>query len=436
MEVQAMRKSNTTNFEKLYDELYKVKETGIVEKSKILESTGWKDVTFNTYFSKKLAGKILERIDNQKYKILNIEKYDKDSFLRFMSQKQEKSEEPFAKNLKEKTNILLEKSRNSAMLAIDIYNRPQTKFKTEGYISMIIIAWTALFHSIFEESGEDYNHYDKEGKPIIIDGETKFIELSECIKRTDEISEAAKKNLLFLIGLRNKIEHRIVPTLDIQVCGECQACLTNFENLLISKYGNYYALSENLAIPLQLTNFAEENLISAKKAFQANHYEDIKNYIYNYRESLSDEVYNSMEYSFKVFLIPKTSNNIKTSDMAIEFLKMTDLTKEDEDKFSSAIAMIKEKQVPVINLNNYKPGKVCEEINKRLGLNIGTNFHAKLWKYYNVRKPGHQADGCNTQYCIYDVANESYLYTEAWIEFLVEKLSDPEEYRKIENYKV
>ena len=134
-----MRKSNTTNFEKLYNELDKAKETGVVEKSKILESTGWKDVTFNTYFSKKLAGRILERIDNQKYKILNIEKYDKDSFLRFMSQKQEKSEEPFAKNLKEKTKAIflahLSEECNLDGIAIDtVYSIVTSKNKTAKHI--------------------------------------------------------------------------------------------------------------------------------------------------------------------------------------------------------------------------------------------------------------------------------------------------------------
>ena len=231
-----MGKSNTTNFEKFYDELVNAKDVEIIAKEKILQITGWKEITFKTYFSKKLDGKILEKYDDNIFKIINIEKYDKEAFLRLMSQKQEKSEAPFSKNLKDTTNILLQKARESAMLAIDIYNRPQTKFKTEGYISMMIIAWTSLFHSIFEEAGIDYFCYDKDGNIVFIAGEEKYIDLSECLKKTNDISEAAKQNLIFLIGLRNKIEHRIAPSLDVQVCGECQACLLNFEKLLSTKY--------------------------------------------------------------------------------------------------------------------------------------------------------------------------------------------------------
>lgn len=431
-----MLNHNTKNFEKFYDELMRSKDLGIIKKDNILNATGWKEVTFKTYYSKKLDKKILEKIDDNNYKIINIEKYDKESFLRLMSQKQEKNETPFLKSLNPVTDALLQKARESATLAIDIYNRPLTKFKTEGYIAMMTIAWTSLFHSIFEEEKIDYYHYNKDGSITEIDGEKKYIDLSECIKRTSDINEAAKQNLIFLIGLRNKIEHRVVPSLDVQVCGECQSCLMNFEKLLSLKFGNYYSIGENLSIPLQLTNFSEENLIKARKEFQTNNYDEIKEYIYNFRESLDNNIYNSMDYCFKVYLIPKIANRVSSSDMSIEFLKMTDLTQEEKNNVSNAITLIKEKQVPVLNLNNYKPLKVCEEVSKKIGKVIGINFHTKLWKYYKVRNSGYQATGCNTKYCIYDVANNCYLYTDEWIRFLVDKLSDPVEFKKIEKYKI
>ena len=34
----------------------------------------------------------------------------------------------------------------------------------------------------------------------------------------------------------------------------------------------------------------------------------------------------------------------------------------------------------------------------------------------------------NSLYCIYDEPNNSYLFTQAWIDFLIEKLSDEVEY--------
>lgn len=431
-----MKKSNTEKFEILYKELKKnYKINRIINREQILNATEWKLSTFNTYFSKKLVDKVLIKKSKEDYMIINIEKYDKNSFLRLMSQKQSKSETPFSKELKEKTNVLLQKSRESALLAVDIYNRPQTKFKTEGYICMMIIAWTSLFHSIFEENNEDYYSYDSNGNIIIIDGENKFIDLSDCIKRTNEIDVAVKENLIFLIGLRNKIEHRITPTLDLDVCGECQACLLNYEKLLNKKYGLYYSISENLAIPLQLTNFSEKMLIKAKKEFQSKNYDDIKEYILNFRNSLDDKIYNSMDYSFKVYLIPKIANHINSSDMSIEFLKLNDIPENEQNNILNAITLIKEKQVPTLNSDYYKPSDVCQILSKKLNKSISINYHVRLWKFYNIRKSGKEQKDCNTKYCVYDKVHQDYVYTNEWINFLTEKLQDEEEIKKIEEFK-
>ena len=61
----------------------------------------------------------------------------------------------------------------------------------------------------------------------MIDGEEKSWELSECCDEYWPGVEAAEKfNLKFLIGLRNKIEHRSLPAIDLAVSGECQSALS------------------------------------------------------------------------------------------------------------------------------------------------------------------------------------------------------------------
>jgi hypothetical protein len=45
----------------------------------------------------------------------------------------------------------LEKARDSALLAVEIYNKPAVKFKSGGYIALMVIGWTALFHEYFIE---------------------------------------------------------------------------------------------------------------------------------------------------------------------------------------------------------------------------------------------------------------------------------------------
>ena len=189
-----MKKDQYSKLKLLYELLnIKFENDEVVTKNEIIEQTSWKISTFNTYYNKKMKDKILFK-SKDVYIVKNINKYDESSFLRFMSQNQSKNEKPFKKDMKPLTEQYLEKSIESAYLAVDIYNRPQTKFRTDGYIVMMIIAWTSLLHSIFEENDIDYYYKDSDGSYIIIDGDKKTWELSECIKNTDIIEEPIKDN--------------------------------------------------------------------------------------------------------------------------------------------------------------------------------------------------------------------------------------------------
>lgn len=46
-----------------------------------------------------------------------------------------------------KAKSILENSINSALTAVETYNRPRVQFRTENYIILMIIAWTKLFHA-------------------------------------------------------------------------------------------------------------------------------------------------------------------------------------------------------------------------------------------------------------------------------------------------
>ena len=44
---------------------------------------------------------------------------------------------------------LLKKAKDSTLLAIEFYNKPAVNFKSEGFITMMCIAQTSLFHAYF-----------------------------------------------------------------------------------------------------------------------------------------------------------------------------------------------------------------------------------------------------------------------------------------------
>lgn len=123
------------------------------------------------------------------------------------------------------TNI--QKAREAALLAVETYNRPGTAFRSGGFIVLMNIAWTALFHAIsFKRKIKPF--YKKKGSKRRyekVEDDYKTWELTECLRQfyAGENS-AVRKNLEFFVGLRNKIEHRFLPELDAEIFAKARPC--------------------------------------------------------------------------------------------------------------------------------------------------------------------------------------------------------------------
>lgn len=419
-----MASKNQIKFRKCYNLFSNAFDNNVnISKSDIMQSTTWKSSTFNTYYAKKWKNNILKKVNAKEkiYEVIDFEKYDEESFTRMMSQNLSSSTEPFSYNMSETVKELLEKSNESAFLALDIYNRPQTKFRSSGYIVMMIIAWTSLIHAYFENEGIDYFYKEDSGSFIMIDGDKKAWELSTCLKNTDILSIYAKENLEFLIKIRNKIEHRNIPILDLDLCGYCQACLLNYEKTVSKVFGKIYSLNSGLAMPLQVTSMTEEQYRDAKKEFHTENYQILKNYIDSCNALYDNNTLSSDEYCFKVYLIPKIGNHRSTSDMAIEFIQFKNLNEEELKQKDRNIALIKEKQVPVINMGLYLLNQVVKKINEALDCGFTIIKRTKMWKKFNVRT---NKDITDTRSCFYNTTHGYFVYTEEWIKFLIKILKD------------
>ena len=393
----------------------------------LANATGWSEVTAKTYLSKKWDA-ILEKNGNE-YFVKNISKYSKDEYTKLMSQKNKNSQDPFKPELEEDIERLVIKARESALLALDIYNRPATMFKSEGFIVMMIIAWTSLLHAIFHKKGIKYNYTEDDGKDKYIDGDIKAWELAMCIKEYYKGGvNSVKSNIEFMIGLRNKIEHRFAPKIDNHIGGECQSLLLNFDELLINGFGPYYALKDLMVFPLQTSNLRNSERTEIIKKFQGKHYEDIKEYIDNYRNHINDELYCDPRFSFRVFLMPKVGNHKSSSDISMEFIPYDLNTKEDKEALQRHVILIKEKTIQVANQGKFKPATVVDYVKSKIPRPFSMNKHVQAYKYYKVRPT---PDKCKIEFCQYDEPHKDYIYTQKWMDFLVEKLSDEKEYNKV-----
>lgn len=339
----------------------------------------------------------------------------------------------------------LEKSRDSALLAVETYNKPAIKFRSGGYIVLMVISWTSLFHAIFFRNKikpfyreKDSNRFEKK------DGDFCYWELKECIKQyfKADTTNPIRKNLEFFIPLRNKIEHKSIPEIDPDLFAECQALLLNYDKILEKEFGLDYCIRESLSFSLQLfpssSNLAEaiKSNPDAKK---------IKDFINKYRSALTTDILESGQYSFKAFLL-QVANHKTMDSLPIQFVKYDELSDEEKRNVNRIAALVKVKERPVSGKNLMMPGKVVEIVQHELGnpkvnkngktvnkFNFET--HTRCWKKYAVRPNNGDANPSNTvtKYCIYDEPSGQYRYTKEWTEFLIEQMQNDNEYNGLYN---
>ena len=326
-----------------------------------------------------------------------------------------------------KTKSILNSSIDSALLAVEVYNKPRTEFRTEAFISLMIIAWTRLFHAYYNRTiGHKYFYRKKSsGRYETIDGKRKAWELRTCIAKYEKLNDCIKANLELFIRLRNKIEHRHIDKkeLDILLFGECQALLYNYESLLLELFGQDYALNENIVYSLQFSTLRQEDQLRANKRALSADLADLKKFIDAYRTSLPAQVFNSQEYSIKLLQIPKISNTNR-SDVAIEFVKWDALSDEDKRSYEKLTTIIKDRIVkqPVVNMGGMKPGKILGLVREKTGSHFSHYDHKCLYVIFGVRPDPSDSDdpfNTNPQYCHYDEVHEDYVYHKEWADCIV-----------------
>lgn len=345
-----------------------------------------------------------------------------------------------AKKLPHTVQDNLAKCRSAAIAAVDSYNRPGPRFRTAQFIVLITIAWTALFHAIFfkrrrrpwyrkKTSGSGTGvRYEK------IDGEPKHWDLSKCAKEYfGGKNSPESNNLEFLIRIRNKIEHRHLPEIDATLYGECQAALMNLEELLVKEFGQKYALLEQLAVSLQFSRIIPVEKKQALGTLASSASRSVTDYIERFRGNLPSAVLNSMKYSFNVYLVPRVVNREKAAEAAVQFISVDDADKAQIDRLEKLNVLIKEKHIPIANLDLFKPSKVVTQVIKRISYAFSIPKHTESWRHFRVRPAGGTAHPkrTRTEYCIYDEVHGDYLYTKAWIEMLCQELADPNKFKEI-----
>jgi Protein of unknown function (DUF3644) len=323
---------------------------------------------------------------------------------------------------------LVHKARESALLAVETYNRPSASFRSGAYIILMVIAWTSLYHAIFVRRRIKPFYRKKNSRRYErVDGEPKRWELKECLQQYyKNDNPAVRENLQFFVGARNRIEHSSLGQLDPVIFGECQAMLLNFESLLISEFGDQYAIGGVLSFTLQFSGSAPKPRSAQEAKAQAKSFKAVKDYVDAFRSSLSTGVQNDLAYSFKVFLVPKIGSHASKDAVAVEWVKYDQSKPEEMRQYERVVAMIKPKELQIANLGLLKPTQVLDQVRTQLGKPFSHYDHKLCYEHFKIRPPGGSPDptSCNAQFCVYDALHKDYCYKPEWVAFLAAKLAD------------
>lgn len=337
----------------------------------------------------------------------------------------------------------LTKAQDSALLAVEVYNKPAVRFKSAAYVTLMVIAWTSLLHAVFfRKNIKPYYRKKPNGRYERRDGDYRHWELGECLNQHygSDNGNPVRRNLEFFIPLRNKIEHCSLPELDSPIFGECQAMLLNFDEFIEREFGLKWCIHQCLSFALQMYP-TSENLVQAVKRNRAAR--TAAQFIEQYRSSLDPGVFASSKYAFKAFLI-QVANDARQDTLAIQYFNYDKMSEEEKARVSKFGAFVKHKQVPVANLDTILAGEVCRRVQKALGdlkfmrgrvtvNKYSLDWHRRCWRHFSVRPTTKSAnpEQTKTQYCIYDKRHKDYGYTEAWVNLLIEKFKDGDLYERL-----
>ena len=299
---------------------------------------------------------------------------------------------------------MLQKSREAALNAVQAFNNPLTTFKTETFIVLMVIAWTYLLHAYYRSAKIEYRYYSRGPKRRRFKrdpstGAFRYWELKQCLNEGScPLDKPTKNNLLFLIGLRNEIEHHQSAGVDERLSGRYLACCLNYERYICKLFGEQYSLGTMAAFTLQFRDLTASTV--NKEAVDPIPSQVVK-YLQKFEANLSDEEIRSVHYQRRLLFVPLLANRKAQADEMIEFLPYdSEITKVINEKYQQIF--IKE-----VERNKHLPSAIVKKMNEEGYPRFTMYSHINLWKKLDAKNPG---KGYGIQ-----IANQWYWY-DSWIE--------------------
>lgn len=313
---------------------------------------------------------------------------------------------------------LLEKSRESFLMAIEIYNKPTIRYRIEGFAMFVCNAWELLLKArIITISGEKSIYYK--------DNPNRTLSLENCISKVFTNKKAPLRlNLEKIIELRNTSTHFITEEYEMVYVPLFQACVFNYTE----KMQDFFDIN--------MMEYVPQNFLTLTVSMRPLDVEVIR---VKYPVELADRL---IKVSQDIQSLSAEENN---ADFAIRIEHYHYLTK-DANKASSSIRIDKEAKTRGVilreiqdpnNVFSYNQKRCIELINRRLSndgfsdIVINKYYFGIFTEYYGIK------NNPKLCYCYHITKQPLYSYSSATIDLIVAEIEkDPENILRILKEKI
>lgn len=279
---------------------------------------------------------------------------------------------------------LVNKAREAALAAVQVFNNPLITFKSEMFIVNMVIAWTYLLHAYYRSQNIDYRYHTvlpsgRKKFDKTKHGADKYWELERCLNDDNSpVDKDTANNLRFIIGLRHEIEHQMTTRIDDALSARFQACCLNFNEFIKRLFGDGLGIDKHLSFSLQFTSLSEEQT-SAMQEYKNILPAHVTSFVEGYDGTLSEEEFNSPKYAYRVLFAQKTANRPGQADKVIEFI---DPNSEIAKSMNVTYATTKEKEKA-----KYVPSRIVRMMQEEGYPNFKLQNHTVLWQQRDAKKP-------------------------------------------------
>lgn len=277
---------------------------------------------------------------------------------------------------------LVAQSQDAALTAVQVFNNPLIRFKSENFIVLMNIAWTYLLHAYYRQARVEYRYYQGTGKGRRYDrtaaGSFKYWDLRKCLAAAEcPLDNETQKNLSFLIGLRDEITHHMSPTLDQFVSARYQACCLNYNRYVKQLFGDKYGIDQHLSYSLQFARISRDQLSSPSEADLP---ASVRSYIARFDSDLTADELNSDRFAFRMLFVPKLVGKAGQADEVIEFLRPDSEIAQTVNRDYIAFKEVERpKSLPKAIVNTMQNEGYAK---------FNMHHHTELWKSLDAKKDG------------------------------------------------